>query len=79
MHATFANRVVFNIIPETRDSAVASEVSWATLNDAITNLLPILGTPEEMQEILAHPSNLTEGFGLPIKNHELREGTRVSN
>lgn len=65
--------------PETRDSLVGSEVRWATLNHAMANLPRIRGTAEEMQEILEYGRNLTEGSGLPVKNHELREGTLVSN
>ena len=54
--------------PPARDSVVASEVSWAMLNDAMTNIPPVRGTPEEMQQILEHRRHLINGFGLPVKN-----------
>lgn len=52
--------------PTARDSAVASEVSWAMLNDAIKNGPPVVGTPDEMEGILAHRRSLRSGFGLPV-------------
>lgn len=65
--------------PEARDSVIASEVSWAMLNDAVRNVPPVRGTPEEMQQILEHRRNLIDGFGLPVKTHELLDGSLVSN
>jgi predicted dehydrogenase len=59
--------------PQARDSVVASEVSWAMLNDAIANLPPVRGTPEEMQQILEHRRQMINGFGLPAKNPQLVE------
>jgi predicted dehydrogenase len=53
--------------PQARDSVIASEVSWAMLNDAIANEPPVRGTPEEMQQILEHRRKLANGFGLPVK------------
>jgi myo-inositol 2-dehydrogenase/D-chiro-inositol 1-dehydrogenase len=53
--------------PEARDSVIASEVSWAMLNDAIANDPPSRGTPEEMQQILEHRRHLANGFGLPAR------------
>jgi len=53
--------------PEARDSVIASEVSWAMLNDAIANDAPSRGTPQEMQQILEHRRHLTNGFGLPAR------------
>jgi len=55
--------------PEARDSVVASEVSWAMLNDAIANGSPVRGTPEEMQQILEHRRHLENGFGLPARSY----------
>lgn len=52
--------------PQARDAVVASEVSWAMLNDAIANEPPVRGTPGEMQEILEHRRHLVNGFGLPV-------------
>jgi predicted dehydrogenase len=54
--------------PRARDSVIASEVSWAMLNDAIANEPPVRGTPEEMQQILEHRRKLVNGFGLPVKS-----------
>jgi myo-inositol 2-dehydrogenase/D-chiro-inositol 1-dehydrogenase len=65
--------------PQARDSVIASEVSWAMLNDAIANEPPVRGTPEEMQQILEHRRNLVDGFGLPVKTHELLDGSLVSS
>jgi len=65
--------------PQARDSVIASDVSWAMLNDAIANLPPVRGTPEEMQQILEHRRNLMEGFGLPVKTHEVLDGSLVSS
>lgn len=53
--------------PQARDSVVASEMSWAMLNDAIANESPVRGTPEEMRQILEHRRKLHNGFGLPVK------------
>jgi len=53
--------------PQARDSVIASEVSWAMLNDAIANIPPSRGTAEEMQQILEHRRHLENGFGLPVK------------
>jgi hypothetical protein len=63
--------------PEARDSVVASEVSWAMLNDAISHVPPVRGTPEEMKQILEHRRAMVNGFGLPVKTQELREGELV--
>jgi len=64
--------------PEARDSVIASEVSWAMLNDAVANIPPVRGTAEEMQQILEHRRNLVDGFGLPVKTRELLDGSLVS-
>jgi predicted dehydrogenase len=64
--------------PQARDSVIASEVSWDMLHDAIANVPPVRGTPEEMQQILAHRRNLVNGFGLPVKTRELEEKTLTS-
>ena len=47
------------------------------LNDAISHVPPVRGTPEERQEILEHRRNLVNGFGLPIKTQDLRESQLV--
>ncbi len=65
--------------PQARDSVIASEVSWAMLNDAIAHQPPARGTPEEMQQILVHRRNLIDGFGLPVKTEEQPDGTLVSS
>jgi len=59
--------------PQARDSVIASEVSWAMLNDAIANIPPVRGTPEEMQQILEHRRRLVNGFGLPVRMQELSD------
>jgi myo-inositol 2-dehydrogenase/D-chiro-inositol 1-dehydrogenase len=53
-------------VPQARDSVIASEVSWAMLNDAIKNSPPAIGTKKEMEQILAHRRSLRTGFGLPV-------------
>lgn len=65
--------------PQARDSVIASEVSWAMLNDAIANQPPVRGTPEEMEQILEHRRHLVDGFGLPVKTRELLDGSLVSS
>ncbi|MGC2476857.1 MAG: Gfo/Idh/MocA family oxidoreductase [Candidatus Sulfotelmatobacter sp.] len=60
-------------VPQARDSVVASEVSWAMLNDAIVNVPPIRGTPEEMEQILEHRRRMVNGFGLPVRTAQLIE------
>jgi predicted dehydrogenase len=65
--------------PRGRDSVIASEVSWAMLNDAIAHQPPVRGTPGEMQQILEHRRNLVQGFGLPVKTVELLDGSLVSS
>jgi predicted dehydrogenase len=64
--------------PQARDSVVASEVSWAMLNDAIANVPPVRGTPEEMQQILEHRRRMVNGFGLPVKHGPLVETSASS-
>jgi predicted dehydrogenase len=54
-------------MPSARDSVIASEVSWAMLNDAIANVPPVKGTKREMQEILKHRRALRSGYGLPSR------------
>jgi hypothetical protein len=63
--------------PQARDSVIASEVSWAMLNDAIANGPPVRGTPEEMEQILEHRRRMVNGFGLPVKNQPLPENPLV--
>ena len=53
--------------PQARDSVVASEVSWAMLNDAVANGAPVRGTEEEMREILEQRRKMVNGFGLPVR------------
>ena len=63
--------------PQARDAVIASEVSWAMLNDAVAHVPPVRGTPEEMQQILEHRRNLVNGFGLPVKTEEVAEDALV--
>jgi myo-inositol 2-dehydrogenase/D-chiro-inositol 1-dehydrogenase len=65
--------------PQARDSVIASEVSWAMLNDAIANHPSVRGIPQEMHQILEHRRSLVDGFGLPVKTRELRDGSLVSS
>jgi myo-inositol 2-dehydrogenase/D-chiro-inositol 1-dehydrogenase len=53
--------------PTARDSAIASEVAWAMLEDAIKNNSPAIGTPRELKMILEHRRSLRDGFGLPVR------------
>ncbi len=53
-------------VPQARDSVIASEVSWAMLNDAVKNAPPVVGTKKEMEQILTHRRSLRSGFGLPV-------------
>jgi myo-inositol 2-dehydrogenase/D-chiro-inositol 1-dehydrogenase len=53
--------------PTARDSAVASEVSWAMLHDAVKNQPPATGTHKELKMILDHRRSLRDGFGLPVR------------
>ncbi len=54
--------------PTARDAVIASEVSWAMLNDAVKNLPPAVGTPAEMEQILDSRRNARTGYGLPVRN-----------
>ncbi len=63
--------------PQARDSVIASEMSWVMLNDAISHVPPVRGTPEEMQQILEHRRKMANGFGLPVKTQELPESELV--
>jgi hypothetical protein len=63
--------------PQARDSVIASEVSWAMLNDAMSHVPPVRGTPEEMQQILEQRRNLVNGYGLPTRTKELPESQLV--
>ncbi len=53
--------------PTPRDSAIASEVAWAMLHDAVKNNPPSVGTPNEIKMILEHRKSLRSGFGLPVR------------
>ena len=65
-------------VPQARDSVIASEVSWAMLNDAISHVPPVRGTPLEMQQILQHRRSLENGFGLPVNTLEILESPLVT-
>lgn len=56
--------------PTVRDSVIASEVSWAMLNDAVKNKPPVRGVKKDLDQILAHRASLREGYGLPIRPQE---------
>lgn len=60
-------------LPSARDSAIASEMAWTMLNDAIANKPPAVGTPREMEQILAHRRSLRQGYGLPVRPQECPE------
>ena len=49
------------------DSAIASEVAWAMLHDAVNHQPPSIGTNSELQMILRHRRSLRSGFGLPVR------------
>jgi myo-inositol 2-dehydrogenase/D-chiro-inositol 1-dehydrogenase len=53
--------------PTPRDSAIASEVAWSMLYDAVKNNPPSVGTPSEIKMILQHRRSLRSGFGLPVR------------
>jgi predicted dehydrogenase len=53
--------------PTVRDGAIASEVAWAMLRDAVKNNPPKVGTPAELEMILKHRRSLRSGFGLPTR------------
>jgi len=57
-------------VPTPRDSVIASEVAYKMLNDAIDHTPPVIGTPQEMEEILANRRNLRNGYGLPLRHTE---------
>ena len=57
-------------LPTPRDSAVASQVAWAMLRDAISHQPPVVGTKSDLQQILAHRRSLRDGFGLPVRAQE---------
>jgi myo-inositol 2-dehydrogenase/D-chiro-inositol 1-dehydrogenase len=63
--------------PEARDAVIASEMSWAMLNDAISHNPPVRGTPEEMDQILRYRRGLVNGFGLPVKTQDSSESELV--
>jgi len=65
--------------PQARDSVIASEVSWAMLNDAIANIPPVKGTPEEMRQILEHRRKLVNGFGLPVRTRDVAKEELVED
>ncbi len=59
--------------PEARDSVIASEISWAILDDAMMNVPPVRGAPTEMHRILDRRRHLNKGFGLPVRRHQITE------
>lgn len=56
--------------PVARDSAIASEVAWAMLNNAVDNNPPVRGTKKELDQILAHRRTMRNGYGLPVRPQE---------
>ncbi|MGN6506290.1 MAG: Gfo/Idh/MocA family protein [Tepidisphaeraceae bacterium] len=54
-------------LPTARDSAIASEVAWAMLHDAVKNGPPVVGTKRELKQIQEHRKSLRSGFGLPVR------------
>ncbi|MCL2641269.1 MAG: Gfo/Idh/MocA family oxidoreductase [Phycisphaerales bacterium] len=56
--------------PTVRDSAVASQVSWHMLDDAVKNTPPSVGTLSDLSEILEHRKHLRTGFGLPLRRSD---------
>jgi hypothetical protein len=54
-------------MPSARDSAIASQVSWAMLSDAVGHHPPVIGTKNDMREILQHRRSLRSGYGLPSR------------
>ena len=56
--------------PMARDSVIASEMSWAMLNDAIKNEPPVRGTKKELEQILGHRRSMRNGYGLPLRPQE---------
>jgi myo-inositol 2-dehydrogenase/D-chiro-inositol 1-dehydrogenase len=57
-------------LPVPRDSVIASEVSWAMLNDAIKHVPPVVGQKKDMEQILRHRRSLRTGYGLPARPAE---------
>jgi len=57
--------------PTARDAVIASEVSWAMLNEAVANGPPVRGTKKDMQQILQNRQSLRSGYGLPIRPQDL--------
>ena len=64
--------------PTPRDSAVASEVSWAMLHNAVANGPPAVGTTAEMAEILEHRRTLRVGYGLPARPQDVPTNPQVT-
>jgi predicted dehydrogenase len=60
-------------LPSARDSAVASEVAWSMLQDAVANGPPRIGTKRDMKQILQHRRTLRSGYGLPSQAQECPE------
>ncbi|MCL2647393.1 MAG: Gfo/Idh/MocA family oxidoreductase [Phycisphaerales bacterium] len=54
--------------PTVRDSAVASQVSWAMLDNAVKNAPPSVGNLGELEQILEHRKYLRNGYGLPLRH-----------
>jgi hypothetical protein len=53
--------------PTVRDGAIASEVAWGMLHDAVKNGPPKVGTHGELEMILKHRRSLRSGYGLPTR------------
>ena len=54
-------------MPTARDSAIASQVSWAMLNDAVAHHPAAIGTKNDLRQILQHRRSLRSGYGLPSR------------
>jgi myo-inositol 2-dehydrogenase/D-chiro-inositol 1-dehydrogenase len=54
--------------PVAKDSVIASDMAWKMFEDAVRNGAPCIGTPQEMETILARRRTMTNGYGLPLKH-----------
>ena len=54
-------------LPTARDSAIASDIAWKMLHDAVKNQPPVVGTKRDLKQIQEHRKSLRSGFGLPVR------------
>lgn len=52
--------------PIAKDSVIASDIAWKMFDNAVKNGAPCIGSPQDVEDILARRKAMKGGYGLPI-------------